>query len=293
MLQKDIIDCVIQKMNLAVKAIALLPDSHSSTVRLLTLQNNEKVVLKIAYNKPKFLRETMALNLLKNKINCPELIDSLEDDENSFFAMLLSYIPSNAFADSLSKNNIYKLGENLAYIHQITFDFVGEIYLKNHSQQSWAEYFPKLVNNYCELSKDFLPAKIIDFAKNELTNKQHFINEKTKNVLCHFDFRIGNILANTENIYILDFENSRSAKNVMDFTRIERELKSINPDFVAAFREGYSLHAPLSAHHHAEVDFLNFYHALGAIGWCAKRNQTDSDFYRENLEILNTYMPQH
>lgn len=92
------------KMNLEVKKIDSFPDSHSSVVKKLTLTNGEIVVLKIAYNKTKFLREKEALQLLKNKINCPHIIDAFEDDSKAIYALLLSFIPAEPIVNSLSQD---------------------------------------------------------------------------------------------------------------------------------------------------------------------------------------------
>lgn len=279
---------LLSKMNLEVKKIDLFPDSHSSVVKKLTLTNGGIVVLKIAYNKTKFLREKKALQLLENKINCPHIIDTFEDDSKAIYALLLSFIPAAPIVNSLSQKTAFQTGELLAKFHQVKFDFIGEIFLAHHSKQSWVQYFEKLIANYIQPIQKNLPVKMIDFSYHHFIENKRFFIDELNICLCHFDFRLGNILAAKNELFLLDFESARSANYKMDFTRIEKDFAAINNNYLTAFREGYNTITTLSASHQEKVELLQFYQALGSMAWGARRNQLD-DFYQENYDFAKKY----
>lgn len=65
----------ISLFNLEVKEIIEVPESFSSTVRILQLTNDEKVVLKIPYTKTKLEREYRILKILEDKLPVPKILN--------------------------------------------------------------------------------------------------------------------------------------------------------------------------------------------------------------------------
>ncbi|WP_245237166.1 hypothetical protein [Paenibacillus ihuae] len=66
---------IIEKLKLNVMSIDGVPESFSSEVNKLTLVSGGAVYLKIPFNKDKLVRECTMLELLKEVIPVPKVLD--------------------------------------------------------------------------------------------------------------------------------------------------------------------------------------------------------------------------
>jgi len=118
----DIISRAIEAFNLDVKSIELVTESYSSTVRIIELKNNEKVVLKIPFNREKISREARALELLSSNPLVPNLLNVWYGDETNIGALLMSYIEGKPMSLPINDELSFEIGKALASIHKIRLE---------------------------------------------------------------------------------------------------------------------------------------------------------------------------
>src|SRR5262245_49255015 len=82
----------ITHFQLKVTNIQTVTESHSSMVKILTLADKEKLVLKIPFSSPKLRREMYVLEILQGKLPVPRLIDHWIREEGQPGVLLLSFI---------------------------------------------------------------------------------------------------------------------------------------------------------------------------------------------------------
>jgi predicted Ser/Thr protein kinase len=117
--------CDIFELN--VIEVAAVTKSNSSNVRILTLEDGKKVVLKIPFNSKKLEREKKALELLNGRVPVPKVIEYYEGDNTMSGALLISYMDGKPLTGYVSEELAYQIGVMLANIHSIQLKKYGEI----------------------------------------------------------------------------------------------------------------------------------------------------------------------
>ena len=102
---------VIKIMKLNVLDMDSVPESYSSKVCSLVLKNNEKVILKIPYNKDKLIKEYKMLELLEGKLPTAKILDLWEGNDEIPGAILLSYIDGEPVTDKINGKTAFQMGQ--------------------------------------------------------------------------------------------------------------------------------------------------------------------------------------
>jgi len=266
---------------LDVKRESTFPDSNSSDVYLLTLTNDQKVILKVPYNSEKCKREIRALKLLAGKLPVPQILNSYIGDDDIPSAMLLSYIDGKSMAGVVSADLAFQMGELLARLHSNTLKKYGSIETEGVTDEDrvYINNISKVVNDNAFYCEKVMEAKKFDKCM-EIFN-YYFSNFPALDGPClvHTDFRMGNILVNDSKIVgLIDFEVAHGGSADSDFTLISNEVWNCYDGTKESFLEGYkTIRKPPDIE--KALPFYEFYTAFTRIGWCIKRNKTHEKFY--------------
>lgn len=101
------------------------------------------------------------------------------------------------------------------------------------------------------------------------------------------DFRPGNILVKGNEVAgIIDFESTRGGSSEIDFTKVNRYIREVNPRTKIPFIEGYQSIRPMLALERV-LPFYDFYDAFCAVVWCKKRGiEKNQTFLQESILTL-------
>ena len=278
------ISAAISKLRLKVKHIEQVPESHSSLVRILALEDGNKVVLKIHWNAQKQERELLALRHLQAHQQFPGIIDWYEEGNER--ALLMEYLPGvplRSYQD-LTPLMAHQLGQAMALVHRIPLpNFEG--------YSTWHELLAEKTRKYQRFCEGIIDLPV--FKKGAdlfLQNLDRIPNSATAS-LVHFDLRLGNLLADQENIIgIIDFESSRGGSGSMDFYKLWQEVWIHSPELQEATIRGYRTVGSIQVDLESILPLYGLYHAMAGITWCIKRQRHDDEFYRHNLLNLQHYM---
>ena len=107
---EDLVAAAIEHFKLKVVEIRPVEESYSSTVKVLILQNQEKLVLKIPFAKVKFAREKRTLEMLQGKLPVPKLIDAWQPNDITAGVLLLSFLPGQSLSGVITSELSFELG---------------------------------------------------------------------------------------------------------------------------------------------------------------------------------------
>jgi len=280
------IDKIIELFGLQVKQVDTVPESYSSTVYLLTLDSDEKVVLKIPYNKSKLLREKGVLDKLKRHFPVPEIIGFWQGDDETVGALLLSYIPGEPIVGAISESLAYDIGTLLGSLHKVPMD---NYCLSSTPSNDWKIALTNRFKEWVEECSFYYDG---DFIKQCEATFDRLLENLTSHYgpsLLHFDFRPGNILVENNRITgLIDFESSRGGAPGLDFTKIKTYLWDVYPETKEPFIEGYTSVSPLPDLK-ASLPLYEFFFGFGGLAWCIRRNKMDDPFYNENYRQVTQF----
>lgn len=274
----------IDKFDLNIKNIQNVPESYSSKVYKLTLEQDYKVILKIPYNISKYKREINALKILEDRLPVPKLVDHYTSSD--YGMMLLSYIDGEPIEGPISKRLAYDMGELLASLHINKTPRFGDLTDEETSYDSWWKFMQQLFYNY----KPYCSTVIAEEELNQYETTFNLLYERLPEAdgpcLVHMDYRPGNILINNGRISgLIDFETLRGGSSDIDLTKIKHYVWDRYEGTQREFLAGYS-----SIRKIPDIDrsipFYEFANAFSSIGWCIKRNKLNDKFLKENLQRL-------
>jgi len=278
----DIISRAIEAFNLDVKSIELVTESYSSTVRIIELKNNEKVVLKIPFNREKISREARALELLLSNPLVPNLLNVWYGDETNIGALLMSYIEGKPMSLPINDELSFEIGKALASIHKIRLE---QFELDDNENDWWKSIRNRFKSWLIEIDGHIpleLKVKLEKFFELEM-NRDHKVAGPC---LVHFDYRPGNLLVeNGKLVGVIDFETSRGGSAEIDFTKIAEYIWKVYPNMKNAFIRGYESIAELPDIEET-LPLFSIHNAVGGLVWCVRRSKLDDQFFYENLNLL-------
>lgn len=281
----------IQFFDLKVVHIDSVPESNSSEVRILTLANGEKVVLKLSYNQRKFNREQFALHALRAHAFTPNLLATYETEHIQ--ALLLEYKDGLPITHPTTVNSYMaaQLGEAMAIIHQTPMqDFEG--------YGNWKEFLLYKTGLYIHNCRHFDPEFEWDEVEHVLTYSINQVIKDALPCLIHFDLRLGNILHKDEKmVAIIDFESAKGGSGDMDFLKIWRELWRLRPELREPLMSAYQAIRKPEAELTLVIPLYYLYHCIAGMNWCIERKKVNNPFYFENragmkdaLEMLHPFV---
>ncbi|MCH4888108.1 aminoglycoside phosphotransferase family protein [Acidaminobacter sp. JC074] len=281
------IEKVLDVFGLDVKTIDNVPESYSSTVYVLTLEDDEKVVLKIPYNKSKLFREKGVLDKLKGHFPVPEVLGFWQGDEEVIGALLLSYLPGQPITGQVTEALAYDLGLLLGSLHKVPMD---NYCLSSTPSNDWHLALTNRFSEWVEECRHHYDSDFISQCEHAFKRLLNKLTDYGGPSLLHFDFRPGNVLILDDKITgLIDFESARGGAPGLDFTKIKTDLWDKYPETKAPFIEGYETMSPLPDLDNA-LPLYEFFFGFGGLAWCIRRKKLDDPFYDENLKQVTQYL---
>jgi Ser/Thr protein kinase RdoA (MazF antagonist) len=289
----DLIQTAIAHFGLAVIHIQPVAESHSSTVRILTLAGGDKVVLKIPFSQNKVLREVRMLERLRDKLPVPELYNHYLD-EHGVGALLLGYLPGVPMTvrgvpmtDGITPAAAFDLGQLLARLHlNAMLAFGDEFENPPSAPPDWWG----MMDEYFQLWMPFC-GRVLD---RELLRRAEGLYQQLRADLpppdgpcaVHFDYRPGNVLWQDGVITgLIDFESARGSSADRDFIKMKEDLWDVYPGTQKHFLAGYQSVRSLPELART-MPYYTLHLAFGGVGWCVRRGKMDDPFMQQNLATL-------
>jgi Ser/Thr protein kinase RdoA (MazF antagonist) len=275
----------IAHFQLKVTDIQTVTESHSSTVKILTLAANEKLVLKIPFTATKLKREMAMLKILEGKLPVPRLIDSWISEEAQPGVLLLSFIPGQPLTGPITFGLAFKLGALLAGLHTNTLTHFGDEFqpVQNHS---WWAQLNETFQSWQPFCARIMPSGLIEQVLDRYNLLYSRLPAPDGPCLVHFDYRPGNVLVQGEQLTgLIDFESARGGSADLDFTKIKAYIWETFPGTKEPFLQGYTSIRPLPPIEETLL-FYELYNAFGGVAWCVRRNKLTDPFLSYNLEKL-------
>lgn len=283
----DRLQTVIKNLNLKVNNISNVPESFSSEVYNLFLSNNEKVILKIPYSGTKLKRELRILNILKDKLPVPRVLDYWDGSDGIPGAILLSYIDGKPITGNIDKKLAYDMGELLAKLHDIPMNYYE---ITEENSIDWWGSLKDRLNIWIEECEGTLSVDMINKILKVFEKFYMKLPKPDGPCVTHNDYRPGNILINNNKIMgLIDFESTRGGSADIDFTKMKLYSWDKYIGTKEEFIKGYNSIRPLPNIENT-LPFYLFYNAIGGIAWCVRRGQLNGSFYKENMEQLKGFI---
>lgn len=281
---------VIEKLKLNVLNIENVPESFSSDVYKLTLLSGEDVYVKIPYNKDKLFREFQMLEILKDVIPVPKVLDIWYGDESNTGALLLSAIQGVPCTENMDEKLSFQMGVYHAMLHEVKTPGYGYHSTDGFNildQNNWRLHIKNNFEKWKEPCKELLEPALYERCILHFDGVFSALPDPDGPCFVHMDFRPGNILVNGNKVTgIIDFESARGGSSEIDFTKINRYIWEVNPRTKSPYFEGYqTIRNMLNLE--IVLPFYNFYDAFSAVVWCKNRGvERNQSFLQENIEVL-------
>lgn len=282
----DLVQAAIERFGLAVTAIQPVTESYSSTVRILTLADGAKVVLKIPFSQNKVLREVRMLQRLHGHLPVPALLN-YDLSDSGVGALVLSYLPGTPMLDGVTTAAAFGLGQLLARLHLQTMPTFGDEFEQPTSAaRGWWEMIDDYFYQWVPLCAQVLDGEWLRRCEQLYQQLRADLPAPDGPCAVHFDYRPGNVLWQDGTITgLIDFESARGGSADRDFSKIKEELWDLYPGTEMPFREGYQSIRPVPELERT-LPFYTLHLAFGGVGWCVRRGKMQDPFMQHNLATL-------
>ncbi|WP_454191095.1 phosphotransferase family protein [Paenibacillus sp. Marseille-Q7038] len=287
----DLVQTIIDKFNLSVLSVNNVPESFSSQVYKLTLTNGESVYAKVPYNRDKLYREYRMLEMLREVIPVPKVLDFWSGDDIISGALLLSEMKGMPCAGAINDELAFQMGVFHAKLHETKMPGYGAQGLDGFqftNENNWRLYIRNNFEKYKEPAAEVLEGKLYEKCMDHFEIAFSVLPQPDGPCVVHMDFRPGNILINNNEVVgIIDFESARGGSSEIDFTKINRYVWEANHQSKTPYTEGYSTIRPM-IDLETVLPFYDFYDAFSAVAWCENRGiEKNRAFLKENIAILH------
>lgn len=292
---EKIINKVIKVMKLKVRDMDSVPESYSSKVCSLILENNEKVILKIPYNRNKLLKEYKMLELLEDKLPTARILDFWEGNDEISGALLLSFIDGEPITNKINCKTAFQMGKLLARLHNVEIDKnkLEDTYKLIYTEKNkWWQTIRKWFEDCIDDCKYILDAELLNKCITIFDFYYKDLPEPDYPSVVHMDYRPGNLLIKDSNIAgLLDFENSRIGSADIDFSKMKIYVWDLYPETKKEFLKGYSLIRPLPDFERT-LPFYVLFNTFTGVSWCVKRGKIYDNFCNQNIIKLKEIITQ-
>ncbi|MFN7249953.1 MAG: aminoglycoside phosphotransferase family protein [Anaerobacillus sp.] len=282
---------VIQKFGLQVISMNEVEDSFSSTVYKCTLSNRENVFLKIPFSKLKYEREVEAYEILKGYVSIPEMLDYWSGDEECAGAFLLSELKGKPLTSKSTPTVAYQVGVLHAQMHSIPPPANKVLTGIKNEFPNWSKFVEHQFYSFAEDVKDILDERLFNKSIEKFEKMKLQLPSPDGPSFVHMDFRPANIIVDHDIVSgIIDFESVRFGSTEVDFTKLYRDLLSVDASLYHAYQEGYNSIRPI-----IDLDtvlpFYRFTDAFNSIGWCKRRGiEENAIFLEQNVARVKKWV---
>ncbi|WP_042142843.1 phosphotransferase family protein [Paucisalibacillus sp. EB02] len=277
---------VIEQFGLEVLSINEVEESFSSTVYKCKLVSGKNIFLKIPYTKLKWQREIEAYDILKGNIVIPELLDYWPGNEECPGAFLLSELTGEMLTTNVPPSVAFQVGVLHASMHAIHPPREIELTGIQNEFPNWSNFIEKQFYSFAKDVKDILDERLYQQAIDMFENMKQQLPTPDGPSFVHMDFRPANIIVDSNNVAVIDFESVRFGSTEIDFTKLYRDFLRFDSNLFQAYQEGYNSIRPL-VDLEVVLPFYRFTDAFNSIGWCRRRGiEKNATFLEENLTRL-------
>ncbi len=265
------------------KLIAKIGNSYSSDVYKVTSKGNT-FILKIPYNNQAYEREKIILKELeKQRIAAPKIIEEVVCTDKK--GIIMSYLQGLNGEDVVfTKRKIGNLVKAINEFQNIelkrpeiplyNFDIIANTYNKN-----------------IELISDYVSRELYLAIQKDSDMFFDLLKEQQYNRLIHRDLRLGNIIVDSEKIFLIDFEGCAMGNPIMDLVKIYYEImfkdNNLGDFFLHEYLASNCMEKDLA------MRILKIYTILDKINsiiWCRNRKRVGSVFFKQSIEYLERNM---
>jgi aminoglycoside phosphotransferase (APT) family kinase protein len=289
----DPIAAAIAHFKLEVIEMVTPAESYSSTVRLLTLTNGERLVLKLPYTRLKLARESAALQALAD-LPVPRVVNAWVPEDEAPGALLLSHLPGDVMQTPTIPDLVRATGTLLARLHQHRLPAYGEVHeVPSKEAPGWWEMMHARFELWLRTCTGVLPESLLARLRDVHDTLNTDLPAPDGPCWVHADFRPGNVLVADGVITgLIDFESARGGSADLDFVKVSHVLFDAQPESRTAFLAGYDAVRP-----HPEIDrtlpYYRLHNAVGGLAWCIRRTDIHDPFFRENYEVVEQVLASH
>lgn len=286
----DMIEEILKKLGITYKCIDQVPDSYSSTVARVRLEDDQVVIVKVPYNRDKLFREKMMLDKLQDLLPVPKVIGFWKGDQEHVGALILSCIEGKPITGHIDCDLAYDIGRLLGRLHQVTMN--NYTLLDNPNQDWWGSIKQRFMT-WSETCQDILEADFLSKCHDKFETLIKDQDSPDGPVLVHFDFRPGNILVENNKITgLIDFESARGGSADIDFNKVRLYIWDEYPESRHAFIKGYESIRQLPSLEKS-LPLYRLFNGIGGLAWCVRRNKLDDPFYEENYNQVLDIIGKH
>lgn len=249
-------------------------------------------VLKCYYKPNRWNREIAVLKRLKGIIPTPEII--AYDEINGIQWLLMNDVPGHNLKDLQTPESVLKeyyceMGQLLAKIHSVSYDFFGSMTENNVSLDGFTDFRSYLENQYGKIKReldevDHDDPALITQASGWLEGHFHLTDGIHTAWLCHNDFGPRNILVHNHALTVIDFEQSLPGDPHKEWIEVYYELERNAPVLAGAFKEGYTSLRALDEE--AIKRKRKFYEIYAGLTICAWAKSMAYDYYLYGMSLL-------
>lgn len=268
-------------------------DAMVATVYKVTQPNKLPLILKICDRVKDYSAELYFLSYFSGKISVPNIINTVEPDENIDGAILMEYLAGGLLKiSSITKELAFEIGQSLALIHENSTSVFGYLTknfkLNEQVDTSFIEKFEEGIEE-CKLH---IPASLTDKVSQYYKDHLFLLDKVDGPCIIHRDFRPGNIIIQNNKLQgIIDWSSARSSFAEDDFCSIEHgEWGNFN-GHKSYFINGYAQVRPVP-NYTKIMPLLRLNRAIAVIGFTVKSDSWDSvhaDVYNFNRQFLDNF----
>ena len=271
---------IFKNLNIEVNEIIPANNSFNAEVYIIN-SNNNKYVFKITEKEKKMNTVIRYMKHLSKYLLTAEVIDN--GIINNKYYVIMNYIEGeNKFdeeIDSLTDTQLIEMGKLLAKLHNAP--------LIDEDDDSWINYLNRKLDESYEALNDVFGNNnkiIYDYLKNYINSN---IKDNYKNTILHMDFRIGNLIFNNNDIYLIDMDSMKNGDYICDFYRMYSDLSK---EKFNKFLLGYKEVRNIDDNFYERLNFYSLFTSYTVLYWCISRNRKGSDHYNKNYNIVMKYL---
>ena len=264
-------------------------DSISSEVFKLQKKDGSFQILKIYFDAPRWRRECYFLEVLRDLILVPEVLDVIGPTEERRGAILMNCLEGEPLKiEQLTKELAIQMGELLARIHNIPIKNYGDL-SQPGNESSPKEELRSYFERSLQESNGVLPKEFLEKCRRYFDKHVAELGLLDGPCITHRDYRPGNIMAFNGNIQgVIDWEIARGGFSQEDFAHMEHMVWSKDDSSKEPFLEGYARHRKVPTFEGA-LPVLRFCKALGVIGLTITRGtwqKSHRDIFNSNAAFV-------
>jgi Ser/Thr protein kinase RdoA (MazF antagonist) len=267
-------------------------DAMVAIVYRITQPDGKQLILKICDRVNDYLREVHFLKHFADKLPVPQIIQTVEPDEDIHGAILMECLPGTLLKTSeLTESLAYEIGRCLALIHLNRLPGYGDP-VQGHLNADPRVHFTLKFEEGLEECHDHLPLDLIEKLRRYYETHLNLLMSVDGPCIVHRDFRPGNLMVHDGKLKgIIDWAGARASFAEEDFCSLEHGEWLINPNSKKSFLAGYASVRPVPDYK-LIISFLRLNKAIATIGFTVKRGTWQSknaNVYQVNRHFLETF----